>query len=388
MSAASLPPPDTAAMARSQALSEVIIQAIQRAGGQISFAEFMHYALYTPGLGYYSSGERKFGAAGDFVTAPELSPLFAQCVARQCQQVLADLTDGVMLEFGAGSGALAAGVLNSLQALNCLPREYWILEVSAALRQHQQAQLQTAMPDFFPHIRWLDQLPSEPFEGIVLANEVLDAMPVHKFRLQANDVEEFYVGVDAEQRFIWRTLSASNPHLRAALAKLHPDLPHGYESEINLAATAWLRSIAELLQRGLILLIDYGFPHHVYYHPQRDGGTLMCHYRHHSHDDPLYYVGLQDITAHVDFTALADTADAVGLQVAGYTSQANFLLSCGLLTMLNQYDPSSAEYIRLAQQAKLLLLPSEMGELFSVLGLTQGWDGVLLGFERDERGRL
>jgi len=388
MSAASLPPPDAAAMARSQALSERIIQAIQQAGGQIPFATFMHYALYTPGLGYYSSDARKFGAAGDFVTAPELSPLFAHCVARQCQQILTELDAGVVLEFGAGSGALAAGVLKTLQALDCLPHEYWILEVSADLRQRQQAFLQAELGDFFPHIRWLDQLPDTPFEGVILANEVLDAMPVHKFRVQAESVEELHVGVDTAQQFVWQPLPAANPHLLNAVEGLRHGLPNGYESEINLAATAWLRAIAVLLQRGLILLIDYGFPQRVYYHPQRDGGTIMCHYRHHSHPDPLCYVGLQDMTAHVDFTALAAAADDAGLQVSGYTSQANFLLSCGLLAQLNQYDPNSAEYIRLAQQAKLLLLPSEMGELFNVLALTQGWRAPLLGFERDERGRL
>jgi len=388
MTISALPPPTPDALAHSQRLLASIRQAIDQANGLISFAEFMQLALYAPGLGYYSAGTRKFGAAGDFVTAPELSPLFSQCLARQCQQVLAQLTEGVILEFGAGSGLMAAEILKELARLQCLPTRYYILELSAELRQRQQATLTLHLPELYSLVHWLDTLPSQPLQGIVLANEVLDAMPVHRFQLEAQEVLEFFVGYDHTQQLVWHLLPTPQLQLREVVESLRPQLPVPYVSEVNLMIPGWLQAVADILSKGLILLIDYGFPRNEYYHPQRHQGTLMCHYRHYAHTEPLILVGLQDLTAHVDFTAVAETAQAAGLQVAGYTSQANFLLACGLTGLLANYAGNDSTYLRLAQQVKTLILPSEMGELFKVLALTRQLDIALLGFERDERERL
>ncbi len=388
MTISALPPPTPEALAHSQRLLASIRQAIDQTNGLISFAEFMRLALYAPGLGYYSAGTRKFGAAGDFVTAPELSPLFSQCLARQCQPVLAQLTEGVILEFGAGSGLMAAEILKELARLQCLPTRYYILELSAELRQRQQATLTLHTPELYSLVHWLDSLPSQPLQGIVLANEVLDAMPVHRFQLEAQEVLEFFVGYDQTQQLVWHLLPTPQLQLREMVESLRPQLPVPYVSEVNLMIPGWLQAVADILSKGLILLIDYGFPRNEYYHPQRHQGTLMCHYRHYAHTEPLILVGLQDLTAHVDFTAVAEAAQAAGLQVAGYTSQANFLLACGLTGLLANYAGNDSTYLRLAQQVKTLILPSEMGELFKVLALTRQLDIPLLGFERDERERL
>lgn len=381
-----LPQPDAVAAAQSQHLLQSIIQAIHAAGGKISFAEFMRRALYTPQLGYYSSPLRKFGTAGDFVTAPEISPLFSQCLARACQPILAELNAGIILEFGAGSGIMAAEVLKELQLLDSLPHEYWILELSADLQQQQRDTLQRHVPEFFKQIRWLEQLPPQPFDGIILANEVLDAMPIERFRVENGEIQQIYVIALEEQ--LKEQVLPSSPELLNAVQTLQLKFPDGYESEINLALAAWIKSLAEILNKGLILLIDYGFPQHEYYHAQRQQGTLMCHYRHHAHPDPLILLGLQDITAHVDFTAVAQAAVDADLEVAGYTMQANFLLDTGLLEKLNSCSPDDPNFYRLSQQAKLLTLPSEMGELFKVMALTANLDMPLLGFRRDERRRL
>jgi SAM-dependent MidA family methyltransferase len=381
-----LPEPDAVAATQSQHLFHSIIQSIDVAGGKISFAEFMQHVLYTPTLGYYSSPLRKFGSDGDFVTAPEISPLFSQCLARQCQQVLAHLEQGIILEFGAGSGVMAAELLKELQQLDSLPHAYWIVELSADLQQQQYETLQSRVPELLNKIKWLDKLPSRPCQGIILANEVLDAMPVERFQVTAGEIQQYYVN-DAHEQLILQ-LSASTPALSNAVRALHVDFADGYESEINLAVSPWVATLAAMLDTGLILLIDYGFPQHEYYHPQRNQGTLMCHYRHHAHVDPLILLGLQDITAHVDFTAVAQAAVAANLEVAGYTTQANFLLATGLLEKLSSCSPEAVQFFHLSQQAKLLTLPSEMGELFKVMALTKNLDIPLLGFMRDARGRL
>ncbi|MDY6994083.1 MAG: SAM-dependent methyltransferase [Pseudomonadota bacterium] len=384
----SLPPPTSEAAAHSQRLTALIVEKMRRLGGAIPFAEFMHDVLYLPGLGYYSSGTHKLGAAGDFITAPELSPLFSRCLARQCQQILTHLQDGVILELGAGSGIMATEMLKELQQLDCLPREYFILEVSAELRQRQQATLQKHVPNLLERVHWLECLPSQKLKAIVLANEVLDAMPVQRFCLEADDVLEFYVDYEHPQ-FVWKLCSTTNPQLRAAVEALRPQLPIGYVSEMNLALPAWIQALADSLALGIVLIIDYGFPHQEYYHPQRHQGTLMCHYRHHVHSDPLNFIGLQDITAHVNFSAVAEAALAAGLYVEGYTNQANFLLACGLPALLAAYDSRDTQtYLQLSQQAKTLVLPSEMGELFKVIALTQHIDIPLLGFVQDEKSRL
>lgn len=414
-----LPPPDTVAQAHSDRLVTLIRDEIKAQGGRISFARYMALALYAPGLGYYSAGAHKLGQAGDFVTAPELSPLFSRCVARQCQQVLAHnlsgLSRGDILEVGAGSGVMATDVLAELEVLDCLPEHYFILEVSADLRQRQQETIALRVPHLAARVSWLDTLPAVGFQGVVLANELLDAMPVHMFEIEARrdthvtgdatEISERYVtwvpcppGSDAsctadEGRFIWCHGPLSDARLMQRITRLQDEyggFAPGYVSEINLAAEDWLRSIAALLVRGMVLLIDYGFPRHEYYHAQRGGGTLMCHYRHRAHPDPLILPGLQDITAHVDFTALADAASEVGLSVAGFTTQAYFLLSSGLGEMVAAHDPADVrQHLMMTQQVKKLTLPSEMGELFKVMALTRDVDVPLLGFGfQDQRRRL
>ena len=391
----SLPVPDSEAVAHSHRLVTEIEKAINEAGGLIPFSEFMALALYAPGLGYYSAGVRKLGADGDFITAPEISPFFSQCVARQCQPVLAAVDDGVILELGAGSGIMAAELLMELEHLNSLPEQYLILEVSADLRQRQQETLQTNVPQLFDRVQWLERLPSEPLRGVILANEVLDALPVQRFRLDESAVSEFYLGLAdpnnnaTESPFVWQTLPTGDDSLRTAVEALRPSLPIGYVSEINLALPAFLQSVADSLAAGMVLLIDYGFPSHEYYHPQRDQGTLMCHYRHQAHSDPLILIGLQDITAHVNFTAVADAAFAAGLEVSGYANQANFLMACGLPEMLLALNPDDTKsYLLKTQQAKTLIMPSEMGELFKVMALTRHLEIPLLGFTQDETVKL
>lgn len=390
-----LPLPTSEAVVHSQHLIATIRQTISEAGGAIPFADFMAQALYTPGLGYYSAGVHKLGLQGDFITAPEISPLFSQCVARQCQQVLAAFNDSVILEFGAGSGKMAANILEELNQLACLPSRYFILEVSADLQQRQRATLQARVPELLNRVQWLDRLPEQPLQGVILANEVLDAMPVQRFHLDEQEISEFYVSIDdlnappSETPFVWQILPTRNESLRIAVETLRPTLPVGYISEINLALPAWVQSIADRLAAGMVLLIDYGFPCHEYYHPQRDQGTLMCHYQHWAHDDPLILTGLQDITAHVNFTAVAEAALTADLQISGYTTQANFLLACGLPELLSAHNSGDTKtYWQLTQQAKILTLPSEMGELFKVMALTRHFDIPLLGFVRDERAKL
>jgi len=365
---------------------------IEAAGGVISFARYMELALYAPGLGYYAAGARKFGEGGDFVTAPELSPLFSRCLARQCLQVLDGLGTGAILEFGAGSGVMAADILAELERLGALPTAYHILELSAELRARQQQTLAARVPHLLERVVWLDRLP-DAFAGVVLANEVLDAMPVHRFCVEADQDFELYVGWE-DGDFVWRRGPVSDGRVAARIVALRgllgAELPERFESEINLAAEDWMRSVAAVLHSGMVLLIDYGYPRREYYHPQRVGGTLMCHYRQRAHPDPLILAGLQDITAHVDFTAVAEAAVETGLEVAGYTTQAHFLLACGLDTAMA--EPAGDDLVRhmeLTAQVKRLTLPSEMGELFKVLALTRGFDAPLLGFSlRDLRDRL
>lgn len=385
---ADLPTPDTHALQHSQRLQDYIIDKITTAAGAISFHDFMHYALYAPQLGYYSAGAHKFGEGGDFITAPELSSLFAECLARQAQQVLKTLPDGIILEFGAGSGILAAELLLNLQALHCVPQEYWILEISPDLQQRQLKTLQQRVPDLVSRVCWLHQLPQTKFDGLVIANEVLDAMPVQRFCVEAEQVLEYYVALEGEN-FVWQTRLTPDKTLQILGEKLHEHVPTPYTSERNPYLTAWLQGLSQCFASGVILLVDYGFPAREYYHPQRDMGTLMCHYQHRAHTDPLQLIGLQDITAHVDFTAVAIAAEAADLEVTAYSNQANFLLGCGLSEILLQHAEQDAKtYITLTQQAKILILPSEMGELFKVIALSRNWHEPLIGFVNDDRARL
>ncbi|MCP4696047.1 MAG: SAM-dependent methyltransferase [Gammaproteobacteria bacterium] len=383
-----LPVPDDESLAHSRRTAEYIRAAMK--AGALSFAEFMALALYAPGLGYYSAGLRKFGEQGDFVTAPEISPLFGRCLARQCRDVLAELDGGQILEFGAGSGMMAADILTELETLDCLPEKYFILEVSADLRQRQQAALAARAPHLLQQtvVVWLDNLPEHPLRGVIIANEVLDAMPVHRFQLDNGGLFELFVTCE-QAGFAWQAEIAQDARLIAAVERLRLSPEGAYVSEINLELAAWIQTVSERLAAGLVLLIDYGFPHGEYYHPQRDQGTLMCHYRHHAHTDPLIFPGIQDITAHVNFTAVAEAAADIGLHVAGFTAQADFLLAAGLEEILTNSDPGRIkEHLTLVQQAKRLIMPGEMGELFKAIALTRDLDTPLRGFVQDRRGRL
>ena len=373
-----LPLPPPAALELSIRLQALIREEIRAAGGWISFARYMELALYAPGLGYYSAGSHKLGAAGDFITAPELSPLFGRTLARPLAELLAqDIPD--LIELGAGSGALAAVLLAELAALNHLPQRYLILEVSADLRQRQQAHLAATVPQLAGRVSWLEQLPDH-LNAIVIGNEVLDALPVHRVRVQQGGIEE--IGVIAnDDHFAWECRPA--PATLQQAVSPH-DLPDDYETEINLAAPALITSLAQRLSRGALLFIDYGFPAHEFFHPQRNRGTLMCHYRHQAHTDPFLWPGLQDITAHVDFSAVARAGTA--LDLLGYTGQAQFLINCGITELLAVVPAAdAARYAPLAAQAQQLLSPAEMGELFKVIALGRGITTPLSGFLRGDR---
>ena len=383
-----LPQPDYDALAYSGALKRHIADDIAAAGGWIGFDRFMELALYAPGMGYYSGGAHKFGLAGDFVTAPEMTPLFARTLAAEAAQLMA-LSAPQIIEVGAGSGRLAADLLLELEQREALPECYAILELSGELRERQRQSIGLCVPHLLDRVVWLDRLP-EHFDGLVLANELLDAMPVHLVVWQEGSQETAILerGVAWEnEAFVWRDRPATGRVLERAQALAEEySLPSGYVSEIHLAAADWMASWGAILGKGALLLIDYGFPQHEYYHPQRDIGTLMCHYRHQAHIDPFFLPGLQDITSHVDFTALAEAGFNAGLEVLGYTTQAVFLLNCGLPELLARIpadDP--ARYLPQAQAAQKLLSPAEMGELFKVIALGKAIGEPLLGFAQGER---
>ena len=377
-----LPAPDAAAMAVSAQLTKQIQQAMEQAGGYIPFDRFMELALYAPGLGYYLAGSRKFGEAGDFVTAPELSPLFAQCLARQAREVLSALDGGEILEFGAGSGVLAADMLKELERLDALPARYLIMEVSPELKERQKQILLQRVPALLSRVVWLEHLPKQ-FVGLVVANELLDAMPVSRFRVTAGGIEECFVEQD-EVGLKEAFAAPETPGLAKAVERLGTavgGLAAGYVSEINLRQSSWLRALAEMMERGAVLLIDYGYSRSEYYHPQRSTGTLMCHYRHRAHPDPFCWVGLQDITSYVDFSAVAEVAVEAGFDLAGYTTQAHFLMASGLDELVAASDPEDlTKHMELVQGVKHLTLPSEMGERFKVIGLVKTMDINLSGF--------
>ncbi len=373
-----LPIPSAAALELSARLHALICKDIAAAGGWISFARYMDLALYAPGFGYYSAGSRKLGPAGDFVTAPELSALFGRTLARQLSELLRQgLPD--ILELGAGSGALAAVLLTELAALDRLPERYAILELSADLRERQRQHLLQVVPHLADRLQWLDALP-EQFSGVILGNEVLDAVPAQRIRVDDGAIDELGVSV-IEHELVWAQQPASDT-LAAAVSALA--LPDDYETELNPAAAALVGDLAQRLTRGALLFIDYGFPAHEFYHPQRNRGTLMCHYRHHAHADPFLWVGLQDITTHVDFSAIA-RADT-GLDLLGYTGQARFLINCGITELLAEVPADdAARYAPLAAQVQKLLSPAEMGELFKVIVLGRGVTVPLLGFRHGDR---
>ncbi len=362
-----LPAPSQEALAHSERVVELIRGEIEWTGGWISFARYMDLALYAPGLGYYAAGTAKLGGAGDFVTAPEMTPLFGRTLARTAREVLAQ-TGGEILELGAGSGRLARDMLLELERLRVLPERYLILETSPDLRARQHDLFARDTPHLLPRLAWLDSLPDH-FTGVVLGNEVLDALPVHMVHWRADGTMERGVAW-REGDLAWEDRAIRSDALDEAAAGL--SMPDGYLSEINLAAPALVASLARCLERGMLLFIDYGFPRAEYYHPQRDMGTLRVHYRHHSLDDPFFLPGLADITAHVDFSAVARAGEAAGLELLGYDSQARFLLHSGLLDLMQEIDAGSVDYLRMAAPVQKLLQPSEMGELFKVIALGRG----------------
>ena len=372
---AQLPAPPAEALALSERLVSLIAQEIERGGGWISFERYMALALYAPGLGYYMAGARKLGGAGDFVTAPEISPLFGRSLARQVRQLLqAGLPE--VLEIGAGSGALAADVLLELERLGSVPRRYLILELSPDLRERSRDTLAARAPHLIERVAWLNGLPPA-FEGVVLGNEILDAMPVNVFRRNGGHVEELGVSL-RNGKFQWSPRTSGDGPVGIDPA-LFPS--EGYRSEVQLIAHGFIRSLGGAIARGVALFADYGFPRHEYYHPQRAGGTLMCHYRHRAHDDPFFLPGLQDITSHVDFSAIAQAGREAELDILGYASQAQFLVSCGITDLLAETPADDVRaYAPLAAQAQKLLSPAEMGELFKVIALGKGVPGPLLGF--------
>ena len=389
--AVSILPPQQPDEARHGALVlQAVRDAIATHGGWLSFDDYLRIALYAPGLGYYSAGSVKFGGSGDFVTAPELSGLFGRCVARQCAQILqgGDGDGGDVLELGAGTGALAASVLVTLAELECLPRHYSILEISADLRARQQQRLGILPEALRSRVRWLDALPAVPVAGVLLANEVADALPFKRFVITAGAPLERGVALSPEGNLIEADRPA-DAVLRAQIAQLAraliAPLPPGYRSELCPMLQPWIAALGAAWGRGALLIIDYGLGRREYYHPQRSDGTLRCHFRHRAHEDPLLYTGLQDISASVDFTRVAEAAADAALEVAGYCTQAAFLLASGIESDLTA--SGAAGHARLASQARQLLLPGEMGETFKVMALTRGVDVALRGFEYQDLRR-
>ena len=341
----------------------------------------MQLALYAPGLGYYSAGSQKFGdiknGGGDFVTAPQISPLFAQTISNQIAQVLR-LTQGSVLELGAGTAKLAADVLLTLAEQDALPAQYFIIEVSDHLRQVQRENLRDKLPqEILDKVQWLNVLPSN-FNGVIIGNEVLDAIPVHIIHQKPKGIEERGIALQAE-KFVWQDKPLHDADLLKAATELN--LPDGYMTEVCPAAGGLIASLANVLEHGIILMIDYGFSAREYYHPQRNQGTLMCHYQHYAHIDPLIHIGLQDITAHVNFSQIAMLCEPHEIRLAGYASQAQFLMNCGILDIMSQTSPHDmARYAPLAAAAQKLLSPAEMGDLFKVIALSKNIEEPLIGF--------
>jgi SAM-dependent MidA family methyltransferase len=390
-----LPPLSAEELRHSGNVAALIREQLAGAGGWLSFERFMELALYAPGLGYYSAGSAKLGAGGDFVTAPEVSDLFSRCVARQCAQVLAG-TRGDILELGAGTGRMAAVVLCELAVAEALPGRYAILEVSADLRERQRRLLAELPPDLRERVVWLDALPEQPFGGVILANEVADALPVRRFTCKGSGIRELGVALapvnEHPADIFQEQFATADPALAQACrelrAALPAPLPEGYTSEVCLRLAPWIAALGACLARGAILISDYGLPRGHYYHPQRVSGTLRCHFRQLAHDDPCINVGMQDITAWVDFTRLADAAVAAGLTVSGFATQAAFLLGLGLEAMVGE-ESDELQHARVAGEARRLIMPEEMGEAFKFMALTRGYDKPLAGFQlQDLRDQL
>jgi len=380
---ACLPQPDEDSLAHSALVAAYLRERIAAAGG-ISFGEYMHHALYSPGLGYYVSGRPKFSAAGDFVTAPEVSPLFGRVVAAQLAPVLAAIDSASILELGAGSGALAVAVLEKLHELDVLPERYLVLEVSAELADRQRQRLSAELPELASRVEWVDHPPAG-FRGVMIANEVADALPVERFRVTAAGIEQAYVVSAAGDGFAWEWRPASRA-IREAVETARLELPAGYCSELSLGLQPWVGDLVDALHQGLLLLVDYGLPRREYYARDRSNGWLRCHFRHHAHDDPLVLPGIQDITAWVDFTSVAEAGSRHGAGVAGFVTQAMFLLAGGLDNEFRAMaDASPRLQAELTGAIKRLTLPDEMGENFKCMGLGKGDIPRLCGFRTADR---
>ncbi|HEX7810597.1 MAG TPA: SAM-dependent methyltransferase [Burkholderiales bacterium] len=379
-----LPEPDALSRQHSDQVAALIRAEIGRKGGWISFARYMELALYAPGLGYYVAGAAKLGEAGDFVTAPELSSLFGATLALQVGELLPQ-AGGAVLELGAGSGRLAADLLAALQEQERLPDRYLILEISPDLAQRQRRALAERVPELAGRVEWIATLP-RAFSGVILANEVLDALPIHLLAWRREGVCERGVSLEQES-FGWSERPLPRSPLQDAAAAIPVQAP--YLSEVSLAVPALVGALAGCLKRGVMLLIDYGFGRGEYYHPQRSQGTLMCHYRHRLHDDPFFLPGLQDITAHVDFTAVAEAGIDAGLKLLGYTTQAQFLVNAGITRLLERHSPDrAATYLPAVAAAQKLLSPAEMGELFKVIALARDIEMAPSGFAGGDKSRL
>lgn len=374
-----------------QAMASLLAERIAAAGGFLSFADYVELALYAPDLGYYSGGARKFGPGGDFTTAPEQSPMFAACLARQFGPILRSLEGGEVLELGAGSGRLACDLLRSLETEGALPARYRILEVSGDLRARQQAAVAQLPASLASRVDWLDRLPDADWTGVLVANEVLDALPFERVRFGDGDaIDELGVGwINGAPDWVARPATGRLAEEASRIAQGLPERPGpGYTSELCLRMEAWIAAVTERLARGVAVFVDYGLPRPQYYHPQRDHGTLRCHHRQRAHDDPFLLPGLQDITAWVDFTRVAEGADGAGLDVIGFATQAAFLLANGLEEQVAAAE-DTLERARRASQARMLLMPDRMGESFKVMALGRGFDEPLAGFAlQDLRGSL
>ncbi len=384
-----LPPLDALQAGHAARVRAAVEAALAARGGWLPFDEYLQIVLYAPGLGYYSAGAQKFGAGGDFVTAPELSPLFGRCIARSIGPLIA-ATGGDVLEFGAGSGRLAATLLRALAQQGTLPRRYRILEVSAELRLRQRTALAALPLELAGRLEWLEALPAAPLDGVILANEVADALPFVCFAIRESGPVARGVALDERGALAWAERPADAP-LRAELARIESELgtplPVGFVSELCPVAGGWVAALGATLGRGAALLMDYGLGRREYYHATRAHGTLRCHYRHRAHADPFLYPGLQDITAWVDFTRLAEAAVEAGMDVAGYCTQAAFLLASGIEADVEDQSDARA-HAREASEARQLLLPGEMGETFKVLGLARGCDVPVPGFGLQDLRRL
>lgn len=385
-----LPEPRPEEIERAEVVARVLRDRIAAAGGAIPFTEFMRIALYEPGVGYYVGGRERLGREGDFVTAPELTPLFGQTVAGQLIDILARVGGGDVVEAGSGSGELAAQVLAEMDRLGAPPRRYRILEVSPDLRERQQRTLGQSVPELLERVEWIEDLPDESWSGVMLANELLDSFPVHRVRLTEQGPAELYV-TDTGEGFDWQPGPLSDPRVGERLREVGADdLPRGLEAEVGLAAPAWIARAGESLEQGGVLIIDYGYPAGEFYSPDRPRGTLMCHFRHRAHGDPFFLPGVQDLTAHVDFSALAEAGRRAGLEVGGFASQAQFLVNLGLTQRaedhLTQEAVGEAERLELATALKELTLPGAMGERFKALLLVGGISGPFPGFRQGDHG--